>query len=233
MTTAIIGTGNIGGQVARHLVAGGEQVVLAARDESHAAALATELGPLASAASVRQAIAGSDVVVLAVWLDTTKELIAENGDLLHGKVVVDPSNPIQLDQKGGFSRTLPDGQSAASVIAGLLPADAHLVKAFGTLGAEALASSANRKPRRAALFYATDDEGAAATVERLITTAGFDAVKAGGLSSATRIEVAGDLHQYGGLEREVGGSAGGAAALPPGGQPATPWCGGLGGALRA
>jgi predicted dinucleotide-binding enzyme len=97
MTTAIIGTGNIGGQVARHLVAGGERVVLAARDESHAAALANELGPLASAASVRQAIAGADVVVLAVWLDTTKELIAENGDLLHRKVVVDPSNPIKLD----------------------------------------------------------------------------------------------------------------------------------------
>jgi predicted dinucleotide-binding enzyme len=203
VTTAIIGTGNIGGQVARHLVAGGERVVLAARDESHAAALANELGPLASAASVRQAIVGADVVVLAVWLDTTRELIADNGDLLRGKVVVDPSNPIQLDAKGGFTRTLPDGQSAASVIAGLLPADARLVKAFGTLGADALASSANRAPRRAVLFYATDDEGAAGTVERLISTAGFDAVKAGGLSDAMRIEVSGDLHQYGGLNGNV------------------------------
>src|SRR2546422_5851337 len=159
MTTAIIGTGNIGGQVARHLVAGGERVVLAARDESHAAALADELGPLASAASVRQAIAAADVVVLAVWLDTTKELIAENRDLLRSKVVVDPSNPIQVDANGAVTRPLPDGQSAASVIAGLLPADAHLVKAFGTLGADALASSANRTPR-AVLFYATDDEAA-------------------------------------------------------------------------
>jgi predicted dinucleotide-binding enzyme len=203
MTTAIIGTGNIGGQVARHLVAGGEPVVLAARDESHAAALANELGPLASAASVRQAIGEANVVVLALWLDTTKRLIAENGDLLHRKVVVDTSNPIQLDGKGGFSRTLPDGQSAASVIAGLLPADAQLVKAFGTLGAEALASSANRTPQRAALFYATDDEGAAATVERLITTAGFDPVKAGGLNDAGRIEVSGDLHQFGGLNGNV------------------------------
>src|SRR5438552_11440698 len=184
MTTAIIATGNIGVQVARHLVAGGEQVVVAARDESHATALANELGPLASAASVRQAIAGADVVILAVWLDTTKELIAENLDLLHGKVVVDPSNPIQLDGKGGFSRTLPDGQSAASVIAGLLPADAHLVKAFGTLGAEALASSANRKPRRAALFYATDDKGPAASVAPLTSTADFAVVKAGDLSEA-------------------------------------------------
>src|SRR6266540_3458097 len=117
MTTAIIGTGNIGGQVARHLVAGGEQVVLAARDESHAAALANELGPLASAASVRQAIAGADVVVLAVWLDTTKELIAENGDLLHGKVVVDPSNPIQLDGKGGLNGNVLDSDEAQAAVA--------------------------------------------------------------------------------------------------------------------
>ena len=203
MTTAIIGTGKIGGQVARHLVAGGERVVVAAHDESHAAALASELGSLASAAPVRQAIAGADVVVLAVWLDTTKKLIAENRDLLHDKVVVDPSNPIQVDANGTVTRTLPDGQSAASVIASLLPADAHLVKAFGTLGADALASSAHRKPRRAVLFYATDDEGAAGAVERLITTAGFDAVRAGGLGDAIRIEVSGDLHQFGGLNGNV------------------------------
>jgi len=203
MTTAIIGTGKIGGQVARFLVAGGERVVLAAHDESHAAALANELGPLASAAPVRQAIEDADAVVLAVWLDTTRELIADNADVLRGKVVVDPSNPIRPDGNGGFARTLADGQSAASVIAELLPADAHLVKAFGSLGAEALAASSNRTPRRAVLFYATDDKRAAGTVERLIATAGFEAVKAGGLRDAIRIEVFGDLHQFGGLNGNV------------------------------
>jgi predicted dinucleotide-binding enzyme len=45
MTTAIVGVGNIGGAVARHLVAGGESVVLAAKEESNAEALAGELGP--------------------------------------------------------------------------------------------------------------------------------------------------------------------------------------------
>ena len=44
---------------------------------------------------------------------------------------------------------------------------------------------------------------AAATVERLIATAGFDAVKAGGLSDAIRIEVFGDLHQFGGMNGNV------------------------------
>jgi predicted dinucleotide-binding enzyme len=203
MTTAIIGTGNIGGQVARHLVSGGEAVVLAAHDQSHASALADELGPLASAAPVRQAIEQADTVVLATWLDTTKELIAENGDALRDKVVVDTSNPIKADGKGGMARTLPDGQSAGSVVAGLLPDDAHFVKAFGSLGAEALASSANRTPRHAVLFYATDDERAAAAVERIIAVAGFDPVKAGGLGDAIRIEVFGDLHQFGGLNGSV------------------------------
>ena len=56
MTTAIIGVGNIGKSVARHLVDGGERVVLAAREESNATALAKELGGLASATSVEKAI---------------------------------------------------------------------------------------------------------------------------------------------------------------------------------
>jgi 8-hydroxy-5-deazaflavin:NADPH oxidoreductase len=52
MATGIIGIGNIGGTLARHLVRGGEPVVLAAKDEANAAALAQELGELARAASV-------------------------------------------------------------------------------------------------------------------------------------------------------------------------------------
>ena len=198
MTTAIIGVGNIGSVVARHLVGGGESFVLAAKDESRAQALADELGPLARAASVEDAIAGSDVVVFAVWLDTIKELIAKDARLLEGKIVVDPSNPLGFDENGQMIRTLPEGQSSGSVVASLLPPGAHYVKAFGTLAAEGLASSANREPRRAVLFYATDDDAAATTIERLIRAAGFEPLKAGGVADAGRIEMpGGDLHQAG------------------------------------
>jgi 8-hydroxy-5-deazaflavin:NADPH oxidoreductase len=198
MTTAIIGIGSIGGAVARHLVAGGESVVLAATDQSHVEALAGELGPLARAASVEDAIAGGDAVVFAVWLDTMRELLPQHARLLEGKVVVDPSNPIGFDQSGQPFRTLPEGQSAGSVVTALLPAGAHYVKAFGTLGADALAAGAHREPRRAVLFYATDDDTAAATIERLIRAAGFDPLKAGGVTDAGRIEVpGGDLYQQG------------------------------------
>jgi predicted dinucleotide-binding enzyme len=200
MTTAIIGVGNVGGALARHLVRAGEPVVLAARDESATAALAGELGSLASAASVPEAIEAADVVVLAVWFDALKQVITDYGDLLDGKVVADPSNPLGFNADGTPFRTLPDGQSQGSLVAAMLPAGAHYVKALGTLTAGSLASSANRAPRRVVLFYATDDDQAAAAIERLITACGFDPVKAGGVNEAVRLEMpGGDLHQGGGL----------------------------------
>jgi hypothetical protein len=188
LTTAIIGVGNLGGTVARHLVAGDEPVVLAAADEAHAEALADELGPNASAASVEDAIEGADAVVLATWLDQTRELVPPEARLLENKVVVDPSNPIGFDENGQMFRTLPEGQSSGSVVAGMLPASAHYVKAFGSLGAaEQLATGANHEPR-IVLFYATDDDTAEATAQRLIRAAGFEPLKVGGVSDAGRIE---------------------------------------------
>jgi 8-hydroxy-5-deazaflavin:NADPH oxidoreductase len=203
MTTAIIGGENIepaAAALARFLVRGGEQVVLAAREESNAAALAAGLGPLASAATVPEAIGAADVVVFAVWFDALKQLITQYAGLLDGKVVADPSNPLGFSADGRPFRTLPEGQSQGSLVAAMLPADAHYVKAFGTLGADSFVSSANRTPRRVVLFYATDDDRAAAAIERLITVSGFDPVRAGNVSAAGRLEVpGGDLHQGGGL----------------------------------
>jgi predicted dinucleotide-binding enzyme len=124
-STAIVGVGNIGSAVARHLVAGGESVVLAAKDRSRAQALAEELGSLARAASVEGAIDGADAVVLAVWLDAMRELIPECEHLLKDKVVIDPSNPIGFDASGQMMRTLPNGESAGSIVAALLPPGAH------------------------------------------------------------------------------------------------------------
>ena len=187
MSTAIIGVGNLGGTVARHLVAGGEPVVLAAADEAHAKALADELGSNASVASVEDAIAGGDAVMLAIWLDQSRELLPQFAEGLENKIVVDPSNPIGFDENGQMFRTLPAGQSSGSVVSGLLPAGAHYVKAFGTLGADQLATGANHEPRTV-LFYATDDDAAEATAQRLIRAAGFEPLKVGGLSEAGRIE---------------------------------------------
>jgi predicted dinucleotide-binding enzyme len=205
MSTAVIGVGEIGGATARHLVTGGERVVLAARDEHHAAELAQALGELASAAPVGDAISQADAVVLAVWFEIAENLVPEYAELLDAKVVIDPTNPLARDESGvplqrdgGYVRNLPAGVSAASIIAGLLPAGAHYVKAFGTLVGPDLAAGANHAPERVALLYASDDDKAAAVAERLIGAAGFDPVKAGGVDDAGRIELpGGDLYQYG------------------------------------
>ena len=110
MTTAIIGVGNIGTAVARHLVNGGERVVLAAHDESNAAALANELGELASATSVETAITGADAVVFAVWLDTLKDLIAQ-----HAALRIETSG--DLHQFGGLNGKVLDAGEARTVFA--------------------------------------------------------------------------------------------------------------------
>lgn len=203
MTTAVIGLGRIGKEVARHLVAGGESVVLATRQQADAETLARQLGPLARVASVADAIADADAIVLAVWFDTMKELIVTYREQLQGKVVFDTSNPVRFTDTG-LARTLPDGVSSGSVIAELLPDGAHFAKAFGTMNAQSLADDANRSPNRAVLFYATDDQIAEQSAERLIRIAGFEPVKAGGIvPAALRIEVFGDLAQFGGLNGQV------------------------------
>ncbi len=203
MSTAIIGVGKIGTALATHLTGGGETVVLAAGKPSQAEQLARDLGALSSAAGVADAIDQADAVIFAVWLDVMEGLVRQNAARLSGKVVIDPSNPIGPDGKGGFKRTLPDRVSSGSVIAGLLPPGAHFVKAFGTVSAEHLADAANLSPDRAVLFYATDDDAAASTAERLISAAGFAPVKAGGLDQAIRIEMFGDLHDFGGLNGKL------------------------------
>ena len=203
MTTAIMGIGTIGTIVARNLVQGGERVILANRDKTKADKLAVELGDLASSAEVGDAITQSDLVVLAIWFDVMKFFIPEFGEKLVGKIVVDPSNPVGPDGKGGMKKTIPADQSSGQIIAQMLPNGAKFVKAFGTLSAGSLAGASRRAPERAVLFYATNDASAGEAVARLITAAGFDPVKVGGADQSIRIEVGGDLAQFGGLNGKL------------------------------
>jgi predicted dinucleotide-binding enzyme len=195
MTTAVIGTGAIGSAIARHLGSGGETVRLSSADAASARTLAAQIGRAAVvAAGNRDAVQGADAVVLALRFTVLKGVIDEIADLLAGKLMVVPSNPVSLDAHGNVVRVLPEGQSSGKVVAGWLPAGARLAMAFGTLPADLFESAGNRSPEPAVLFYATDDDRAGEEVERLIRTAGFEPVKAGGLEQSGRLEVGGDLH---------------------------------------
>jgi 8-hydroxy-5-deazaflavin:NADPH oxidoreductase len=195
MTTAIIGTGELGSAIARQLASGGETLRLSSADNESARTLAAQLGRLAVVAGGnRDALQGADAVVLALRFAVLKGVVDEIGDALTGNLVVVPSNPVGLDARGNLSRVLPEGQSSGEVVAGWLPPGARLAMAFGTMSAGLLESASNRSPEPAVLFYVTDDNRAGDEVERLIRTAGFVPVKAGGIEQSGRLEVGGDLH---------------------------------------
>jgi predicted dinucleotide-binding enzyme len=203
MNIAIVGLGNIGARLAKNLSAGGQPIIVTERTLSKAEKLAGELGRNATAMSVPDAVRKADVVILAIYFDAIKQFIATYGEALKKKIVVDPSNPIAPDGKGGFKKTIPADQSSGQLVAALLPEGAKLVKAFGTLSAESLGSAANRSPERAVLFYATDYPEAGKVVAKLIAASGFSPVSVGGIDDSIRIEVGGDLHEFGKLGKLV------------------------------
>ncbi len=202
-TVAISGTGNVGSRLAANLAAGDQDFLLAGRDQEAARKLASDLDSHAEAVSVDEAVERADVLVLAVWLDAFEQLIAQYGPQLAGKVIVDPTNPVGPDGAGGYRKVIGERESSGQILAGLLPPGARLVKAFGTLSAPSLAAAARREPERAVLFYAADDDDAGDLVAALIRAAGFDPVRVGGLDQSIRIEMFGDLHEYGALGRPV------------------------------
>src|ERR1700734_2891673 len=93
-TVAIIGTGNIGSKLAANFAAGGQDFLLAGRDEEATRKLAAPLDGHAEAVSVDDAVDRADVLVIAVWLPSFQELISQYGQRLAGKIIVDPTNPI-------------------------------------------------------------------------------------------------------------------------------------------
>jgi hypothetical protein len=195
MTTAVIGTGTLGSTIARLLVSGGETLRLSSADNESARALAAEVGPAAVAAGDNHdALHGADSVILALRFTALKGVIDEIADGLADMLVVVPSNPVGIDAHGDVSRLLPQGQASGEVVAGWLPAGARFAMAFGTMSADLLESSSKRSPEPAVLFYVTDDDSAGEEVQRLIRTAGFEPVKAGGIEQSGRLEVGGELH---------------------------------------
>ena len=202
-TVAIIGSGNIGGTLAADFAAGGQDFLLAGRDADAARKIAADLGGQAEVVSVDEAVRRAGVLVLAVWFDVFQQLIAQYGERLAGKVIVDPTNAVGPDGAGGYKKVIGEQESSGQILAGLLPAGARLVKAFGTLSAPTLAAVARREPERAVLFYAADDPAAGDLVAELIRAAGYEPVRVGGLDQSIRIEMFGDLHEYGALGRVV------------------------------
>jgi 8-hydroxy-5-deazaflavin:NADPH oxidoreductase len=199
---AVIGLGNIGQVVATNLVKGNRPVIVAGRTLSKAQEFASKLGKLAQASTIDAAIKDADIIVLSIWFSTIKEFLVQHAAGLQGKIIIDPSNPIAPDGKGGFVKIIGEQESAGQILTGLLPKGAKLAKVLGTLGAATLSNAAHQQPEQV-LFYATDDTSINGAIESLILDSGFSPFRVGALDQSIRIEVFGDLHEYGALGKTV------------------------------
>jgi len=152
---SIIGTGNMARAIGALAVAGGNTVEVMGRDQSKAADLAKALGGSATTGEWGAVPAG-DIVIVALLYANVVPVVAQYGDALAGKIIVDISNPYNSAADG---LAIPDGTSIAQEVAKAAPASASVVKAFNTIFGFVLAQG-----RPLDVFIAGDDARAKAGV---------------------------------------------------------------------
>jgi predicted dinucleotide-binding enzyme len=158
MDIAIVGTGFIGTTLGRALAGAGYGVTFGSRhpdDEADAAAIAP-------VRAVGDALAGADVVLLALPGPAVADLASENRAALEGKLVIDATNKM--------------GADAANSRAAL-PSTVRYVRAFNTLGGENMADPVFAEGRADMFFSAP--EGDRGTVEDIIEGVGLRPIYVG------------------------------------------------------
>ena len=177
---SIIGLGSMARAIAGRAVGGGSAVEVIGRDAAKAKDLAAALGGGATAGTFGTTPAG-DIVILAVPHAGGVPVVAQYGDALAGKVVVDISNTFV----GPDDTVLvtPEGLSGAQEIAKAVPASAHVVKAFNTVFGHVLARGGPQD-----VLFAGDDAGAKASVSAFIESLGLRPLDVGGLEMAHWLE---------------------------------------------
>jgi 8-hydroxy-5-deazaflavin:NADPH oxidoreductase len=181
-----IGTGHVGAQIARAVVAAGYDVVLSnARGPSSLGPLVAELGGRASAASVDEAAAAAGLVVVAIPIGAFASVPVAP---LAGKAVIVTSN-YNRDREGAVP-ALDNGQTT---VPGLLQArlpGAHVVRAFSHIDSAEITTDGRPSPtpHRRALAIAGDDPAAKKTVAAIYDAVGFDTLDLGGLDEAWRVD---------------------------------------------
>ena len=206
-TVGFIGSGMIGGTVARLSVAAGYQVVLSnSRHPETLKDLVEELGSLARAGTPEQAATAGDLVLVSVPVRACPSLPAAS---LAGRTVMDTGN--YYPQRDGHIAELDSGSLTSSGwLQDQLPG-ASVVKVFNNIFYKHLWSLA--RPAGAAdrtyLPIAGDDPAAKAAVTEFLDSIGYGAVDTGTLADSWRQEPGSPVYgaPYGPFENEAGAPA--------------------------
>ena len=173
-----IGAGNMARTIGTRAVAGGNTVEIMARDQSKADALAKVLGG-GTTAGKWGAVPAGDIVITAVLYAGVVSAVAEYGDALAGKIIVDISNPFNATFDGLAHS---EETSIAQEVAKVAPAGAGVVKGFNTIFRDVLEKG------RPNVFIAGDNAQAKASVAAFIESLGLRPLDVGGLEMAHWLE---------------------------------------------
>jgi predicted dinucleotide-binding enzyme len=189
MRIGIIGSGKIGGTLARRFVDAGHEVAISnSRGPETLAVLAEELGPLARAMTAQEAARFGELVVVSVPFGRYRELATE---AVAGKVVIDTNN--YYPQRDGHFEELDSDRTTSSELLQAHLSDARVVKAFNAILWSRLRDDGRPAgdPERLGIPISGDDKESKRIVATLIDEIGFDPVDAGTLA------VGGRKHQPG------------------------------------
>ncbi len=200
MNIGIIGSGRMGSGLGKLWARKGHRVFFSfSRDTKKLASLA-ESNPGCSAGTPAEAVASSDVLLLATGWAIVEEALKAAGKI-EDKIVIDCTNPLKPDLSGLLAGTTTSG---AEVIAKLLPR-AKVVKAFNTVFAEIYHSETRLFGSRIPpMFFCGDDAAAKSVVSKLIVETGFEPIDAGPLASARYLEPLAMLMVQLGLKQGMG-----------------------------
>jgi len=184
MSYAIIGSGAIGGALAKQFARNNINAVITNRRGP--ASLEDAFGPIVSATEVTHAV-DTEVIILAVPFEAVADVARLRSDW-SGKIVVDATNAIEFP---AFKPQDLGGRPSTQVVAAQFKG-AKVVKAFNTLPAAVLADDPRRSEGNRTIFVSGDHADANEQVASLVSSLGFGAITLG------RLEEGGLLQQFGG-----------------------------------
>jgi 8-hydroxy-5-deazaflavin:NADPH oxidoreductase len=174
MRIAVIGSGNIGGALSGRLAAAGQEVTVGVRDGGARDGLDERV----AVASVTDAVAGAEAVIVAIPGGQVPAFAAAQGAALAGKLVIDATNDLSGGDDGSLGHMSAWAQHAPG---------ASVARAFSTLGWENY-----RDPtvggQTATLFWCGPDGERGDAVEGIVRAVGLDPVRIGGLDAAPTLD---------------------------------------------
>jgi predicted dinucleotide-binding enzyme len=182
----IIGTGRIGGALARHWAKAGYQLMISSRHPEQLKPLAEGLGPQVRVGTPEEAAAFGEVLLISVPYGALPQVGRDYAAQMRGKVVLETGNPFpnRDGEMAEAARVMGTGFASAELLPGV-----RLVRVFTSVPHTAVLAEAHRSGERIGVPLAADDAGALKIAEQLVRDAGFDPVVVGGLARAKDFDV--------------------------------------------